>query len=253
MRSWTVVALVAALVAAGCGGGVLKKQYEYEEELYLALDGSATLNVNASVPALVALRGADLTVSPRARFERERLRAFFEGPGATVAAISSSRRYGRRFVHVSVNVADVRLLQGLVPFAWSSYRFDRDGEVFTFRQTVGAPAGKPVGDVGWDGRELIAFRIHVPSKIAFHNTPSHREERGNILEWEQPLADRLHGTPIDIQAQMATQSILARTLLLFGSTVVAAFLTLAAVIWWVSRRGRASDIGGQPAAGSGQS
>ena len=48
MRSWVVIALAAVVCAAGCGGGVLKNgggvlktQYEYEEELYLALDGSA--------------------------------------------------------------------------------------------------------------------------------------------------------------------------------------------------------------------
>jgi len=242
MRSWVVIALAATVAAAGCGG-VLKKQYEYEEELYLSLDGSATLSVNASVPALVALRGIDLNVSSRARFDRDRLRAFYEGPGATLTAVSSSRRHGRRFVHVSIDVADVRSLQRLAPFAWSSYRFDRDGDLYEFKQTVGAPAsGKAVGDVGWDGSELLAFRLHVPSKIAYHNTPSHETKRGNILEWEQALTDRLQGTPIDIQVQMETQSILARTLLLFGSTIVAAILTFAAVIWWVSRRGRDSEI-----------
>src|ERR1700729_320641 len=104
MRSWVVIALAAALCAAGCRGGVLKTQHEYEEEVYLALDGSATLNVSASVPALVALRGVDLNVSPRARFDRERVRAFFQGPGAIVTAVSSSRRYGRRFIHVSLDV-----------------------------------------------------------------------------------------------------------------------------------------------------
>jgi len=242
MRSWVVIALAAAVAAAGCGG-VLKKQYEYEEELYLSLDGSATLSVNASVPALVALRGIDLNVSSRARFDRDRLRAFYEGPGATLTAVSSSRRHGRRFVHVSIDVADVRSLQRLAPFAWSSYRFDRDGDLYEFKQTVGAPAsGKAVGDVGWDGSELLAFRLHVPSKIAYHNTPSHETQRGNILEWEQALTDRLQGTPIDIQVQMETQSILSRTLLLFGSTIVAAILTFAAIIWWVSRRGRDSEI-----------
>jgi hypothetical protein len=41
---------------------------------------------------------------------------------------------------------------------------------------------------------------------------------------------------------METQSILARTLLLFASTIVAAILTFAAIIWWVSRRGRDSEI-----------
>src|SRR4249919_2893970 len=130
MRWSVVLALVAALCAAGCGRALLKKQYEYEEELYLALDGSVTVNVNASVPALVALRGIDLNVSPRVRFDRERLREFFQGPGATVTAISSSRRDGRRFVHVSVDVADVRTLPRLTPFSWSSYRFNRDGDIY---------------------------------------------------------------------------------------------------------------------------
>ena len=266
MRSWVVIALAAAVCVAGCGGGVLKNgggvlktQYEYEEELYLALDGSATLNVSASVPALVALRGVDLNVSPRARFDRDRVRAFFQGPGAVVTAVSSSRRHGRRFVHVSIDVADVRTLQRLAPFAWSSYRFDRDGDVYEFRQAVGAPAGKPVGDVGWDGSELVAFRLHLPSRIPYHNAPSRKVERGNILEWEQMLIDRLQGRSIDttsddglIHVQMEAQSILARTLLLFGSTIVAAFLTFAAVILWVARRGRDSDISRQRAVGSRQ-
>src|SRR6267142_1923095 len=162
MRSWVLTAVAAALLLSACSGRVLKTQYEYEEELYLGLDGSATLNVNASVPALVALRGVDLNVSPRTRFDRERVRALFQGPGATVTAISSSRRHGRRFVHVSVDANDVRALQQLAPFAWSSYRFDRDGDVYEFRQAVGAPADKPVGDVGWDGTELVAFRMHLP-------------------------------------------------------------------------------------------
>ena len=223
---------------------MLKKEYEYEEELYLLLDGSATLNVNASVPALVALRGVDLNASPRARFERERVRAFYEGPGVTVTALNSSRRYGRRFVHMSMDIADVRSLQRLAPFAWSTYRFAREGDVYEFKQAVGAPAGGSVSDAGWDGSELVVFRMHLPSKIAYHNAPSHRTERGNILEWEQTLADRLRGTPIEIDVQMETQSILARTLLLFGATIVAAFATLAAIIWWVARRGRSEGFAG---------
>ena len=240
MRSWAPVIVVAALVLSACGGRLVKKQYEYEEELYLALDGSATLNVNASVPALVALRGADLNPSARARFERERIRAFFEGPGVTVTALSSSRRYGRRFVHVSMDVADVRSLQRVAPFAWSTYRFAREGDIYEFKQTVGAPTGKTASGVGWNGGELVAFRMHLPSKIAYHNAPSHRTERGNIVEWEQTLADRLRGTPVDIDVQIETQSILARTLLLFGATIVAAFATLAAIIWWVARSGQSA-------------
>ncbi len=242
MRSRVLMAVVAALLLSACGGRLVKKQYEYEEELYLGLDGAATLNVNASVPALVALRGVDLNPSSRARFDREAVRAFFVGPGVTVTAVSASRRYGRRFVHVSMDVADVRSLKRVAPFAWSTYRFSRESDMFEFKQVVGASAGKQVTDVGWDGTELVAFRMHLPSRIAYHNAPSHRTERGNILEWEQTLADRVRGTPVEIDVQMETQSILAWTLLLFCTMILAAFATLAAVIWWVARRGRNSDV-----------
>ncbi len=236
-----VALILACAVASASCGRLLKKDYEYEEELYLALDGSATLNVNASVASLVALRGADLPVDPRARVDRERVRALFAGSGAVVR-VSLSRRDGRRFVHASVDVADVRDLRTLAPFNWSTYQFDRQADVFEFHQVVGKPTGIDVGDVGWNGAEVVAFRIHVPSKIPFHNAPSRRTERGNILEWEQPLTERLQGTPIDIQVQMDARSILSRTLLLFGSTILAAAATFAVVIWWVARRGRAPSV-----------
>ena len=63
-------------------------------------------------------------------------------------------------------------------------------------------------------------------------------ERGNLLVWEQTLRDRLSGTPLRMEARMQTESILYRTLWLFGGTFIAAMLVLAAVIWWVSRKGR---------------
>jgi hypothetical protein len=184
-------------------------------------------------------------VDPTSRIERARVRALFEGPGATVSRVSLSRRDTRRFVHVSVDVDDVRALQRLPSFAWSSYRFERQGEAVEYRQMVGAPAagaGESPAKAGWNGQEIVVFRIHVPSKIEFHNAPSRTVERGNILEWEQPLSERLAGTPLDLQVQMQAQSILSRTLLLFGSTIVAAALTFAVVIWWVARRGRGPAI-----------
>jgi hypothetical protein len=239
----TVVLGCAALLAAcgGGSGGVFKKQYEYEEELYLALDGTATVNVNASVAALVALRGAALDVNPRARLDRSRVRALFTAPGVEVTRVSLSRRDRRRFVHVSVDVPDVRRLAQVAPFAWSKYRFAREGDVVAYEQQVGAAVNKPVGNVGWTGRELIAFRMHVPSRIPFHNSPN-QIRRGNILEWEQPLSDRLRGVPLELQVQMEPQSILYSTLLLFLSTIVAAAVTFGAVVWWVARRGRDAEM-----------
>lgn len=240
-RACFVVAFACALVTSACAGrGVFKPEYEYEEELYLALDGSATLNVNASVASLVALRGFRLDPDPRARLDRGAVRALFEGPGADVSKVSLSRRDARRFVHVSIEVSDVRRLATLAPFAWSSYRFDREGDIVEFRQTVGRSAGQQV-NAGWTGRELVAFRIHLPSEIPFHNSPG-GVQRGNILEWKQPLADRLKGAPLDLQVQLEPESILYSTLLLFGSSVVAAAVTFALLIWWVARRGRQDEM-----------
>jgi hypothetical protein len=242
-RARSLVSLLAlCAVAAGCSGrGVFTREYEYEEELYLALDGSATLNVNASVASLVALHGLDLDPDPHARVDRERVRAMFGGEGAR-AAVSLARRDSRRFVHVSVDVDDVRELSRLAPFAWSSYRVDRRGGTVEFRQTVGPPAaGSRHGAIQWKGDEVIAFRLHLPSEILSHNSPG-RTERGNILEWQQPLSDRLAGRTLNLAVDLEPESILYTTLILFGASIVAAAATLALLIWWIARRGRESEV-----------
>ena len=237
--SATVVILVCALAVSACGvRSPFRPQAEYEEEIYLALDGTATVNVNASIASLVALRGVDLPTDPHARVDRMAVRRFFEGPGATVTSVSLSRRHKRRFAHVAIDVADVRKLSQLAPFAWSRYRLDVREDAVDFQQTVGKPAGRAVTNVGWDGSERVSFRMHIPSEILYHNTPG--VLRGNILEWDQPLTSRLSGDPLDLQVNMEPRSILYSTLLLFGGTVLAVAATFAIVIWLIARKGRAA-------------
>jgi hypothetical protein len=137
-------------------------------------------------------------------------------------------------------VPDIRQLHRQRMFAWSTYRFDRQSDSFVYRQRVGAPAGRPM-EIGWTGGEQVAFKMHIPSEIPYHNAPSRKTERGNILRWEQPLAARLKGEPLDVEVRMESESILYSTLLLFGFTIVAAAITFGAVIWWVVRRGRESE------------
>jgi hypothetical protein len=207
--------------------------------MFLSLDGSATMYVNGSVASINALRGAAFDTGT-ARVDRGTVRDFYTAPGVRVTAVSQSRRSGRRFVHVRLAVDDVRKLGSARPFAWSSYRFDRVGDQYIFEQTVaGAAAREPAG-AGWTGRELVAFRLHLPSKIEFHNT-KRDIGRGNILVWEQPLSERLRGVPLTLEARMQTQSILYRTLWLFGFTFLAVAVVFAAVIWWVIRRGRPAE------------
>jgi hypothetical protein len=223
---------------AGCGVGA--RRFEYEEELYLALDGSATLNVNSSVPALVALHGSDLPLDPRAYLDRATVRALFSVPGL-IPSVTMSRRDGRRFVHVSIEVDDVRRLSQIPTLRWSRYRLQRSDEAVEYRQSIGRAAGRDVGDVGWTGEEVVAFRMHVPSEILFHNTGK-PPQRGNILEWEQPLTTRLEGEPLELQVRMEPESILYTTLLLFGATMLAVALTFAIVLWWLVRRARGARL-----------
>lgn len=229
--------VLIVLMAGACQKLGLVKQYEYDERVELSLDGSAIVEITASIPALVALRGATLSVDPEARFDRQAFRRLYEGPGVSVRDVSAFRRHGRRFVHVRLDVSDISQLPRLAPLSWSRYKLDRLEQEFRFVQEVGSVARLDVGDVGWKGDELIAFRVHPPSRIRFHNSPL-GVERGNILVWEQPLRERLAGAPLRMEARMETESILYRTLWLFGGTFITAMLVLATIIWWVSRKGR---------------
>ncbi len=235
IRTMTVLALVAALAA--CSGNPLSRKYEYEEEIYLRLDGSATVYVNASVPALVALRGLDLPLDPRARLDREDVRAYYETPVSHAANVSTSRRDNRRYVHLRIEVEDVRRLAEAPPFAWSRYRLEAGEASYEYAQVVGAAANGDPGAAGWRGEERVAFRLHLPSRITFHNSPSREVLRGNILVWEQRLADRRQGVPVDIQVRMDSESILARTLILFGTMMVLVAITFVVFIWFIRRRG----------------
>jgi hypothetical protein len=240
MRISVALTLAAAVAAASCSG--VFRQYEYEEDLYLSLDGSATLYVNSSIAALDALRGATFDPSPAAAIDRAAVREYFSAPFAHVAGrVATSRRSGRRFVHVRIEVDDVRSLGRMAPFAWSTYEFAREGDRYKYQQTIGASAAGPTPAARWTGREIVAFRLHLPSKITYHNAGTGNMRRGNILVWEQNVADRLRGAPLCLEARMETQSILYRTVLLFGATFLAVAITFVVIIWRILRRGASEE------------
>ena len=252
-----LVAVVCVGVAAGaaCKGGFLGKQYEYEEDLHLSLDGSATLIVNASIPALVALRGLDLDLNPATRPDLNRIRAAYQSPVTEVTRVSPPwRRAGRRFVQVRLAVKDIQKLSEASPFSWSRYGLTAQNGRHVFEQKVGASALRPgtLQNVGWKGSELVAFRLHLPSRIIWHNSrePDTKQPtstaRGNIIAREQHLADRLEGTPLDIKVEMDSQSILHRTLWLFAGAFAAAIAVLALLIWFTMSKG-----GGEAATSTG--
>lgn len=243
------VLVTVVLGSAACNSAttIFGKQYEYEEDLYVSLDGSATLVVNASLPALVALRGLQIDPDPSGRIDSDKIRAAYQSPITEVTRVSPPwRRKGRRFVQVRVTVSDIHKLHEVAPFSWSRYGLAQQNGVTVFTQHVGASALKPgtLQNVGWDGSEVVAFRLHLPSKVRWHNSRSLETNeplsvaRGNILGWEQHLTDRLDGAPVDIRVEMESESILYRTLWLFGGAFLAAVTLLCLLIWWAIRKGR---------------
>ena len=224
------------MLVSACSS-VMSRKYEYEEEVFLALDRSATVYVNASVAALVALRGLDLPVDPNARLDRQVVRGFYETPVTRVASVTMSRQDGRRYVHLRIEVADIRRLAEAGPFAWAATAFmPHDDGIIVYAHRWNLSADKDVGDVGWSGTERVALRLHIPSRVTFHNSPSGTIERGNILVWEQLLTERRKGVVLDAQVRMESESILVRTLSLFGAMMAAVVVTFAAAIWFVKTR-----------------
>jgi hypothetical protein len=262
-KRWIALSVVLLALAilwwrAGDVGDVFGRQYEYEEDLTIDLNGSGRITVNASLAALAALRGLD--VDPLAQaVDRDRIRAFYESSVTRVRSVPRPwRRRGREFVQINLEFDDVRKLSEAAPLSWSAYQLRQESGQHLFRQTVTASAlerGR-LQNVGWDGSEVVAFRLHLPSRILEHNARDlERNEptgirRGNILAWEQPLADRLDGRPLMAEVRMESESILYRTLFLFAGAFAAALLTLGGLIWWTIRQGSDPENDGAGVAGS---
>jgi hypothetical protein len=257
MRAAAAALVVAAAVAA-CNGqrGPLGPEYEYEEDLTLRLDGSATLVVNASVPALIALRGLPLNPELRTRGDQltTQLQDLYASPYTKVGRITNWTRHGRRYVGIHLTVSDVRELPKVAPFSWAKYELREEGDQVVFRETLSKPAAAPdaLAKAKLTGDDIVAFRLHLPARIRFQNShyldrpESRPTSRGNILTWEQRLGQRMEGKPIAyardrmsdvMEVQMDRQSILYRTLWLFGLAFLAALLAIACLIWLTIRRG----------------
>jgi len=243
---WTgvCVCVVLAIVAILLGlRSPMLHQYEYQEDVHLSLDGSASVYISGSLPALVALHGMDLPTDPGSRIDRARIRQMFGGPGVTVSAVSAWRRWGRRFVTVRLDTRDVRRLPGAAPFSRGAFEFGRFGSLYRLVERLGPAVNRPVGSVGWDGRELVGFRWHIPSRIERHNTLQENFLRGNILVWEQLLTKRLASTPLRMEVEMQPQSILYSALSLFAVSAISAIVVIALVVWWFVRKGRPDSAG----------
>jgi hypothetical protein len=67
-----LAALSILLVWSSACRALVPRHYEYDEQIDLSLDGSASLFINGSVPAIIALRGIPLDLAFRRRRARGR-------------------------------------------------------------------------------------------------------------------------------------------------------------------------------------
>jgi hypothetical protein len=243
-----VVALAAACLSVSCANP-FAPQYEYEEQVYLEVDGAASVVIDTSFAALVALRGGAIDPAIASAADRDAVRTFVTAAGCRVDNVSRFwTRHGRRFVQIQVSAAHLKDLPSCKLLSWSGYsleKFKTDG--LLFEQQVGPPApagaGQSSAQVNWAGNELVAFKAHLPSRILDHNVKlldgtNGGPERGNILTWAQTLKDRQAGKPLAMRVEMDGKSILHTTLWLFAGAFAAAVALLVLIIWLVIRKGR---------------
>jgi hypothetical protein len=244
VRFAVLAACLAGVLTAACTNPFVP-HYEYEEQVYLSVDGHATVVVDASLPALVALRGLKIDPSG-AGTDRTTIREVLEAARCRVDSVSRLwERLDRKFVQIQVSADAVQRLSDCALLAWSKYSLAPiEEQGLGYLQSIGPATPADPGKVAWQGTELVAFKLHLPSRIRYQNVKrldgsNGTSERGNILTWEQRFSDRRAGVPVAIVVNMDGTSILNTTLLIFAGAFIAAVLVLLSIIWWVVRKGRA--------------
>lgn len=216
-------------LAAGC------VRYEYEEEFFLEIDGSGQIYLNGSRELFASLRGVGGSPDPHF-VTAEALRRFYESPDLEVVSVKSSRREGKQYFHLRARFQDLSRLSQLPAFAGHRFLLEREEDQLSF--TAEILGGERVAGVRGLSREgLVGFRFHFPSPVRFHNSPG-GVRRGNIVAWEQPLGEHLRGTPLALEARFDQRTVLAATLLLFGSAVLLVLIGIGLGLYFVVRLGR---------------
>lgn len=220
------LAILALIAASAC------KSYDYEEEVFLEVDGSGRFRVSGSSAALTALHGLDEpTLAAVSRY--------FDDDGVAITSVRETERRGRTFFHVEATFADWNAVCRHRAFEDRSCRLVLDEEAGERRLelSVPVPASRPhlteeradESDGDGRGKALMAVRFHFPSSVLSHNAPG-GIERGNILSWERPLTDSPDEGPVDIRVRFDDRSVLSTTVrilaLAAGTVVTAVVLAL---------------------------
>lgn len=221
-RRW--IAIGGTVLVTGC------TTYEYEEEVFLAVDGSGRIRVSGSEEMLAALH-----VDPAHPVTTATIAELFQGPGVEIDSVRETERRGRRFLHVQGRFDEWNHLCALPAFADRDCRLEMSDEELALYLTLPAPERGIPDRVPADA--VLALRFHFPSSVRYHNSPR-GIERGNIIEWERSPAELIDESELRVEARFERRSVLASTLVVLGTAfgIVAGAVGLA--LWLMVRKGR---------------
>jgi hypothetical protein len=225
--------LLVLLLAATARGCIV---YEYEHEFWLKVDGSGSVNVTGRPELWTAFKAVPLDESAGEDALRQKAREVFERSGLSVRRVTVTYRGGRPYLFVAADFPDVNALAGTPAFPDLQVSLRRDGENLRMEGTWSRGPGATQAPRQDDG--LMAVRFHLPSKVYSHRNAPEGVERGNIVGWSQPIARAVAREPLQLGALIDSRSILRSTVTLFGMAIAVALTVIAAVLYWVVRKGR---------------
>ena len=214
--------LLLLLAGTGCGA------YEYEEEVYLEVDGSGEIRMSGSTTAVAALHGLDEATAESAK-------ALFEGEGVELLSALETERERRKFVHVQARFSDWEKLCRIPAFRARRCRLAKGEEGLALELSL--PSPRAAAPESLDPQALLALRYHFPGTIQYHNSPGDIE-RGNILSWKRTLREHFAGRPLDLAVRFDRRTILAATARVMGLALGLVLASIATALWVMVRKGR---------------
>jgi hypothetical protein len=216
--------LFAAIAATGC----TRYDYEYEEEFYLNIDGSGEIRISGSQELMAVLYEVSES-SPPERVADD-LRRLFDGPDLQVSSVSHARFGGRLFFHIRARFEDLEQLSRHAAFSGRRFWLGPEEEHLRFEADIPGRYGpSDKEELYRDG--VMAFQFHFPSRVRRHNSEM-EVKRGNIIRWEQEVADYFDGRPLHLEVAFDRRTVLATTfaILILAAGLVAVVITSALIV-----------------------
>lgn len=201
--------------------------YEYEEEVFLEVDGSGRFRISGSREALGVLH-------PLSDVSTDRIRDYFDEPQIELDSVRETERDGRTFIHVQGRFSDWNRFCEHPAFSGRRCALITTPDLLAIESTVPRPMES---DLPTDADAPIAFRFHFPSTVRFHNS-RHGIERGNIVRWQRSMGEHFGSDPLVIRARFEKRSVLETTVRVLLAATGLVVLAVSTIIVLMVRKGR---------------